>query len=110
MEDQLITSLWIDAHIRTCFVADMPAFVVARGDNDRGGILLKVDQFAAGVSLYEKTIDFDGRRAWRLLVKSGDAADVAARIAKKRDFDPDVWVIEVEDLRQRYILDAPILD
>ena len=109
MEDRIKTSLWVEAHIRTCFAANMPAFVVARGDADRGGVLLKIDQFDAGITLYEKTLDFDGARAWRFLHSSTDSAEIAQKIAKKRDFDPDLWVLEVEDMRKTYNMDAPIL-
>lgn len=109
MSDRLKTSLWIDAHIRTCFNADMPAFVVARGDRDRGGILLKLDRFADGITLLEQTLDFDGNRVWRQLAKGLDAASANERIAKKRHFDEDLWVLEIEDLRQVYVPDAPIL-
>lgn len=109
MEDRLKTSLWVEAHIRRCFADDCPAFVLARGDADRGGVLLKLDRFDAGVSLYERTLDFDGKRAWRQLAAGVDAADAAERVARKRQFDPDLWVIEIEDLRGRYALDAPLL-
>ncbi|WP_262693496.1 DUF1491 family protein [Kordiimonas aquimaris] len=110
MESRIKTSLWIEAHIRICFAADMPAFVVARGDSDRGGVLLKVDQFDAGITLYEKTMDFDGNAVWRCLYSGANTAEISEKIAKKRDFDPDLWVLEIEDMRQTYQPDAAILD
>ena len=110
MENRIKTSLWIEAHIRTCFAADMPAFVVARGDSDRGGILLKIDQFDSGITLYEKTMDFDGNIAWRCLSSGETASETTERITKKRNFDSDLWVLEIEDMRKTYVPDAPILD
>lgn len=110
MTDALKTKLWIDAHIRTCFAQDLPAFVLARGDAERGGVLLKIDQFDAGVTLLERTLDFDGNRVWRCLLKGGDAPSASEKIAKKRSFDEDLWVIEIEDLRAAYQPDAPILE
>lgn len=110
MVDTLKTSLWIEAHIRTCFSLDCPAFVVARGDADRGGILLKLDRFGAGISLYERTLDFDGIRVWRQLMTGADGPQAQAAIEKKRTFDEDLWVLEIEDLRGIYSLDAPVLD
>ena len=109
MSDALKSKLWVDAHIRTCFGQNMPAFVVARGDPDRGGILLKIDQFEAGISLYERTLDFDGNRVWRCVLSGGDTQSAAEKVAKKRSFDEDLWVVEVEDLKQNYEPDAPIL-
>ncbi|NVJ68871.1 MAG: DUF1491 family protein [Alphaproteobacteria bacterium] len=110
MTARLSTKLWIDAHLRICFAADMPAFVVAKGDAERGGILLKINRFKDGVLLLEQSLDFDGNRIWRRLgPKDGLAeADADTTIAKKRQFDTDLWVIEVEDMASHYEPDAPI--
>lgn len=110
MTDRIKTSLWVEAHLRTCFAADQPAFVVARGDADRGGVLLKIDRFSAGIILLERTLDFDGTRVWRQLLVGADAATTSEQITKKRAFDEDLWVLEIEDLRQTYVPDAPVLD
>ena len=109
MTDQLKSRLWIDAHVRICFANDLPAFVIARGDEERGGILLKIDRFDQGITLLERTLDFDGNRVWRKLVEGADVQEAADRIEKKRRFDEDLWVIEIEDLRGAYQPDAPIL-
>lgn len=109
MVDALKSKLWVDAHIRACFLADMPAYVIAKGDPDRGGILLKIDQFKAGILLLERTLDFDGNRVWRQLASGADALVATEKITKKLGFDEDLWVIEIEDLRQAYEPDASIL-
>ncbi|TNE61476.1 MAG: DUF1491 family protein [Alphaproteobacteria bacterium] len=110
METRLTTGLWVAAHVRTCFLADMPAFVVAKGDDARGGVILKINRFAAGVLLLEQSRDFDGGKIWRILgaPEGTDEAEADSRIAKKRGFDPDLWVIEIEDARGQYQPDAPI--
>ncbi|MFC3053722.1 DUF1491 family protein [Kordiimonas pumila] len=112
MENRLKTSLWVEAHVRSCFIADMPAFVVARGDSDRGGVLLKINRFSAGISLFEQALDFDGNKVWRTVAEfSGtDERGADLRIAKKRGFDADLWVLEIEDHKALYQPDAPITD
>lgn len=109
MTDQLKSRLWVEAHVRACFANDLPAFIIARGDEERGGILLKIDRFSEGVTLLERTLDFDGNRVWRKLTDGADAQETAERIEKKRRFDEDLWVIEIEDLRAVYTADAPVL-
>jgi hypothetical protein len=110
MDDRLPSKLWIDAHVRTCHAQGCPAFVVAKGDEARGGILLKVNRFAAGVHLFEQSRDFDGNRIWRRLgPETGEAeADADARVRKKRQFDSDLWVLEIEDMHGTYSCDAPV--
>ena len=109
MTDQLKSRLWVDAHVRTCFANDLPAFVIVRGDEERGGILLKIDRFDQGIMLLERTLDFDGNRVWRKLIEGANPQESAERIEKKRRFDEDLWIIEIEDLRATYTPDAPIL-
>ncbi|MDA7459313.1 DUF1491 family protein, partial [Planktomarina temperata] len=38
---------------------------------------------------------------------SGDEADLDRAVARQRGFDPDLWVIEVEDRLGRHLLDEP---
>ncbi len=40
----------------------------------------------------------------------GDEAEVDRAIARQRDFDPDLWVIEVEDRHGRHLLDQSGLE
>ena len=59
---------------------------------------------------FQRSIDLmTGDRAWVTLAE-GDEAEVDAAIAKQRGFDPDLWVIEVEDRQGRHLLDEPGLD
>ncbi len=111
-DNRLNARLWVDAHVRTCHLNHMPAFVVAKGDEARGGILLKVNRFGAGVFTFEQSLNFDGEKIWRRLgPESGEAeAEADARIAKKRAFDSDLWVVEIEDMAAAYAPDAPISD
>ena len=45
-----------------------------------------------------------GARVWDVLAQ-GPEAEVDAAIAKEREFDPDLWVSEVEDRAGRHMLD-----
>jgi len=112
MQIRLKTSLWVEAHVRQCFLADTPAFIIAKGDAERGGVILKVNRFRNGIELYEQALDFDGNKIWRNTGTFDGAgeSDADAAIKKKRQFDPDLWAIEIEDNRSIYELDAPISD
>ena len=47
-----------------------------------------------------------GERQW-VVLSEGEEAVVDASIEKQKSFDPDLWVIEVEDKAGRHLLDEP---
>jgi len=50
-----------------------------------------------------------GDRQWAELI-AGPERDVDEAISRQRGFDPDLWVIEVEDRQGRHLLDEPGLE
>src|SRR6478752_4729217 len=50
----LNTGLWVMAQVRICDRAFIPATVVRRGDPDAGTVLLKLNRFEAGVTVYAR--------------------------------------------------------
>src|SRR5258707_8828351 len=48
----LNTGLWVSAQVRICDRAFIPATVVRRGDPDAGTVLLKINRFEDGVTVY----------------------------------------------------------
>lgn len=107
---RLTARFWVDAYITRLRLADIPAFVVAHGDDTAGSVLIKLNRLDGAASAYQRRFDLmtDTRR-WEELA-SGPEPEIDARIARERGFDPDLWVIEVEDRRGRHLLDQPGLD
>ena len=81
--------------------------MVARGDATAGAVLVKLNTLDGQATLYQRSVDLmTGERQWITLTE-GDDADVDAAITRQRSFDPDLWVIEVEDRQGRHLLDEP---
>ncbi|MFV2034514.1 MAG: DUF1491 family protein, partial [Halocynthiibacter sp.] len=54
---------------------------------------------------YQLSYDLlSGARAWVVLAE-GDEREVDASLSRQKSFDPDLWVIEVEDRAGRHLLD-----
>ncbi len=107
---RLTAEFWVAAYLARLRVADIPAFVVARGDGTAGAVLVKQSPLDGSATLYQRSFDpLTGDRLWMVLAE-GAEADVDATIARQRGFDPDLWVIEVEDRAGRNLLDEPGLD
>ena len=107
---RLTAEFWVQAYLTRLRLSDIPAFLTAKGDPTAGAVLVKCNTLDGRASAHQRSFDpITGDRAWMVLA-DGDEVDVDASIAKQRGFDPDLWVIEVEDRQGRHLLDEPGLD
>ena len=103
--NRLTSRFWVDAYLTRLRMFDIPAFVVAHGDDIGGAVLVKLSTLDGKAVLYQRSFDLmTGLRNWAELAGGSDV-DVDASIDRQRGFDPDVWVIEVEDRQGRHLLD-----
>lgn len=107
---RLTAEFWVQAYLARLRLADIPAFVVARGDPTAGAVLVKSNRLDGRAMAYQRSFDpMTGARTWMVLA-DGPEPEVDAGIARQRGFDGDLWVIEVEDRDGRTLLDEPGLD
>jgi len=107
---RLTADIWVSAYLTRLRLLDIPAFVVARGDSTAGAVLIKLNTLDGQASCYQRSFDLmTGERKWVVLTE-GDEGAVDNSISKQRGFDPDLWVIEVEDRQGRHLLDEPGLE
>jgi hypothetical protein len=111
MQPRLKADIWVAAHIRRCRSAGVDAYLVRRGDSDAGGIVIKLNKFEQGCLVYTPTTSIDGGRAWS--VGTGKQlvpeADADAYIDRQKGYDPDIWVLEIEDRSGTYDLGETII-
>ena len=102
--------IWVSAYLRRLNAMAIPALVARRGDADAGAIFIKLNTLdgfaqllrpaAAGI---EETAD---ERLWTPAFNVPRAEqEVDAYLARQREFDGDIWIIEVEDRAGRHFLD-----
>ncbi|SEL94898.1 hypothetical protein SAMN05443999_11050 [Roseovarius azorensis] len=107
---RLTARFWVDAYLARLRLADIPAFVVAHGDDTGGAVMIKLNTLDGRARLWQRSFDLmTGARVWVVLAE-GNEAGVDAAIARQRGFDPDLWVIEVEDREGRHLLDTDGLE
>ena len=99
MSTRLKSRLRIQAAVRLCSAAGISAMVVARGDEDAGQILIKINRFEAGCEVLAEVRNQNGELVW--MRGTGEALineiDADAYLARQRQIDPDLWVLEIED-------------
>ncbi|MDH3579878.1 MAG: DUF1491 family protein [Hyphomicrobiales bacterium] len=109
------TEIWVMAYIRRCFGEGIPALVVRRGNAEAGAVYIKVNLLEGHVGLYGPApagFDADdGNRRWIVLL--GESAvpesDADAYLERQSEFDPDFWVVEVEDRQGRHFLGTNLI-
>lgn len=106
---RLTARFWVDAYLARLRLTDIPAFVTAHGDDTAGAVLIKLNTLDGAARAFTRSFDLTtGHRQWTEL-SCGSDRDVDAAITRQRRFDPDLWVIEVEDRQGRHLLDDPTL-
>ena len=77
------------------------AAVLAKGDATAGSIIVILSERGANPRIFERILQGDGRYVWqdngsRPIDARHETSDVAAFVARRRLFDPDLWVLELD--------------
>lgn len=105
MSLRLTSEIWVSAYLNRLRLADIPVYVVARGDATAGAVIVKSATLDGRARAFQRSVDFEtGGRAWVVLA-DGPEAEVDALLARQRARDRDLWLIEVEDRQGRTLLD-----
>ena len=105
MTPRLTADFWVRAYLARLEQVGIPAFVTAKGDATAGAVLVKVASLDGQACAYQRSFDLTSdSRVW-VVLNDGDEKTVDAAIARQRGFDPDLWVIELEDRQGRSLLD-----
>jgi hypothetical protein len=102
---RLTADFWVRAYLARLRLADIPAYVTAKGDATAGAVLVKLATLDGRAKAFQRAFDLaSDARVWVVLAE-GEEAAVDAAIARQRGFDRDLWVIEIEDRAGRTLLD-----
>ena len=110
---RLKTGIWVAAYLRRVQVEGAAAVLRRRGAEEAGAVFIKIDRLDGTAYLYSpapQSVFDDSRPVERAFAPSLKAlpaphADVEAYLARQLRFDPDLWIVEVEDRAGRHFLD-----
>ena len=111
---RLKSGIWVAAYIRRCQVEGVSAVLRRRGAEEAGAIFIKVARLDGTADLYgpapqtafDEAMPTDRAFSPSLKTMPAPEPDVEARLAREVKFDPDVWIVEVEDAAGRNFLDV----
>ena len=104
--NKLKSEFWVKAYLKKLSLAGIPGFVVHHGDDDAGDLLVKVCALNGTAELFQREYNLEtGKLVWNCTF-SGSEEDADKSVKKKFGFDPDLWVLEVEDIQGKHFLDT----
>src|SRR5262249_32629887 len=73
------------------------ATILAKGEPSVGAVLLVLVEPDGSERIVERILQPDGRYAWQPTGNPGaaNAEDARRFLARRRDFDPDLWILEL---------------
>ncbi len=115
---RLKSGIWVAAYVRRCHVEGAFAAVRRRGAEEAGAVYIKISRLDGTATLYgpaPQAVFDDAHPAGRkfTVIAGREApvpdADVEARLLREIRYDPDVWLVEVEDRAGRHFLDDAVV-
>ena len=100
---RLTTDIWISAYRAKLEREGIPFYFYKTGHKSAGAILIKVLDFEEEVELYHRINVLNGGQKWEKLM-SGSEEQIDKAIKKQCNFDPDVWVLVIDDPRGKNYL------
>ena len=101
----LSTDIWVAALIRRVELGGAFATVARKGDARAGTVIVKVfDTSTRTARLYSEAFGPDGERLWMQPVESDMESELDAYLQRQAGYDPDLWVVEIEDRQGRHFI------
>lgn len=109
---RLKSAIWVAAYLRRCQGEGVFGAVSRRGSEEAGAIFVKLVLLDGTAMLFTpapQTAYDDSRPSDRVFAASPPAPaeerKIDERLQKEIGFDPDLWVVEIEDKAGRHFLD-----
>ena len=110
---RLKSGIWVAAYLRRCTIEGAYAVVRRRGADEAGVVFIKIDRLdgtsdlfgPAPQSAFDEANPSDRVFSASLPQMPVPNASAESYLAKQIRFDPDLWIVEVEDKAGRNFLD-----
>lgn len=118
MAMRLKSGIWVAAYLRRSHIEGAFAAVRRRGAEEAGAVYIKINRIDGTGMLYgpaPQAVFDEAQPADRIftiiLGREGPLpeADIEARLLREIGFDPDIWIVEVEDRAGRHFLDGAVV-
>jgi hypothetical protein len=107
---RLKAGIYVKALIRRAEIAGASAYVVRRGAEEAGALFLKLARLDGTCTVLNQARRGEGELVWmKPLGETSDDAAATKYFEKQMRFDPDLWIVEIEDREGRAFVDEAIV-
>ena len=112
---RLKSAIWVAAYLRRCNGTGASAVMRRRGAEEAGAVFVKINRLDGTAEVYGPAPQtaFDeshpsDRAFVACLAHPVPDVDAEAYLVRQLRFDPDLWIVEVEDREGRHFLDQVV--
>lgn len=112
MSTAVSSSLWVSALVRRANIAGAFSTIARKGDPERGDVLVRVYAAMGDVKLYGRTFSSDDEQTFTRLPEGNPVSteqDCASYIARRIEYDLDIWIVDIEDRDGRHFLTEKVV-
>ena len=105
------TEIWVKAYVRRVMAQGVSAYIAARGDDFAGAVYIHIDDLQGGHLLFVPApaglSGSDEERRWMACFEKACVSKekVEDYLNAQKKYDPDLWIVELEDRQARHFLD-----
>jgi hypothetical protein len=110
MLPRLKSQLYVQALMRRCEAQGAAAYLTRRGAEEAGAVFLKINRLDGTCLVRSPARRGEGEKIWtRPLGDAADDGQAADYFGRQIRFDPDIWIVEIEDRQGRTFVDEPVV-
>jgi hypothetical protein len=107
---RLKAGIFVRALIRRVQVAGASAFVIRSGAEEAGSIILRIAKLDGSVLVLNQARNAKGELVWAQALGGWVSEARAGEWCDKQvKFDPDIWIVEIEDREGRAFVDEAVV-
>jgi len=110
IEPRLKAGIFVRAIIRRAEVEGAQAYVAKKGVEESGAVFLRIDRLDGYALVLAQARRGQGELVWtRPLGDWAEESKAGDYLEKQMKYDPDLWIVEIEDRKGRAFVDDPIV-
>jgi hypothetical protein len=107
---RLKAGIFVRALVRRAEVAGASAYIARKGNEEAGAVIIQISRLDGTCLVLNQARAGDGELVWaRPLGDWTDRTRAETWFNKQVKFDPDLWIVEIEDRQGRAFVDEKIV-